>query len=202
MGLYEARRMIQHLPPQLRSGNWFYTILAAPPSGVQPSTVEEPWVMQQARWEVCREMLFTRCNLEAEGRISPPNQFSLYSAKEVVEELGGNLSNLRGVFLCRVSKPSGCCMLRTSTQSAQEAWGHILSPAAGHTPCAQSTGCNQKEACREDYCSAGCCAKQGASSRSRSYLPFHITGVSPAAPHLPPWQCESRSFNDLLLQKL
>lgn len=33
---------------------------------------------------------------------------SLWSANEVMEELGGNLSNLQGVFLCRVSEPSGC----------------------------------------------------------------------------------------------
>lgn len=74
--------MIQHLPLSFGSGGCFYTIRAAPPSGLQPGTVEEPRALQQAlrcsslaaAWEWRRKLL---------GGLWPATK---------VEELGGNLS--------------------------------------------------------------------------------------------------------------
>lgn len=139
--LYEARRMIQHLRPQLRSGGCVSTTLAAPPSGLQPHMMEEPWVMQRACWEACTEVLFTSCSLEVEewnswaacGQL--PRWWRSWG-KPKQPSWRVFLQGFRALRVLGCDWGGVCCA--PVSQHAQEVWDHILPPAAGHTPGTQS----------------------------------------------------------------
>lgn len=147
--------MIQHLPPQLRSGGCVYTILAAPPSGLEPCTVEEPWAMQQACWEACIEVLFLSCSLEVEewnswmacGQLPRWWRSWEKSKQPSCRVFSTGFLSPRGAGL-----RLGCCTLRTGKPMCTGGAGPHPAPRCGAQPHAPRAGdCNWKETCRENY---------------------------------------------------